>query len=103
MILSLCFEGVWASTIRCGLFVWAAKKNSSAVKGKVCIVPYSMVGSLTDKELIDPAQFGVVIADESHNMKTMDAKRKTVCLPLRNAQIAVCLSVESTRGDLCPA
>ena len=75
------------------LFVWAAKKNSSAVKGKVCIVPYSMVGSLTDKELIDPAQFGVVIADESHNMKTMDAKRTTVCLPfLRNAQIAVCLS-----------
>lgn len=75
------------------LFVWAAKKNSSAVKGKVCIVPYSMVGSLIDKELIDPAQFGVVIADESHNMKTMDSKRTTVCLPfLRNAQIALCLS-----------
>jgi SWI/SNF-related matrix-associated actin-dependent regulator 1 of chromatin subfamily A len=57
-------------------------------------LPYSMVGSLTDKELIDLAQFGVVIADESsHNMKTMDAKRTTVCLPfLRNAQIAVCLS-----------
>ena len=75
------------------LFVWAARKNSSAVKGKVCIVPYSMVSSLIDKELIDPAQFGVVIADESHNMKTMDSKRTTVCLPfLRNAQIALCLS-----------
>ena len=39
------------------------------------------VGPLTDKELIDPAQFRVVVADESHNMKTMDAKRTTVCLP----------------------
>ena len=69
------------------------RKATDKVSGKICLVPYSIIDKLSVKESLTHSQFGIVIADESHNLKSKDAQRTTVCLPyLKNATIAVCLS-----------
>ncbi len=60
---------------------------------KVVIVPYSIMDRLVEGEKIHPAQFGMVIADESHNLKNIEAKRTNCALPfLHKAVVAVCLT-----------
>lgn len=75
------------------LFVYKQRKAACAVTGQVCLVPYSMLETLSDKELLDPAQFGLVIADESHNLKSIGTKRTSHALPfLRGATVTICLT-----------
>jgi SWI/SNF-related matrix-associated actin-dependent regulator 1 of chromatin subfamily A len=69
------------------------KKSCDPIHGQICIVPYTLIDKLVENDKITPEQFGVVIADECHNLKTRDAKRTLAALPfLKNANIAVCLS-----------
>jgi SWI/SNF-related matrix-associated actin-dependent regulator 1 of chromatin subfamily A len=69
------------------------KKGSDKVGGKVCLVPYNLMDKLSNKESLSHSQFGIVIADESHNLKNKDAQRTAVCLPyLKNAVVAICLT-----------
>eukprot|EP01041_Mallomonas_annulata_P007973 gene7973-16320_t len=73
--------------------ICVVKKSSDSVCGKIMLVPYSLLDKLAEKEKIRPEQFGVVICDESHNLKSKDAKRTGMALPfLRAANVAVCLS-----------
>lgn len=60
---------------------------------KIYLVPYSMIEKLVSRKRISPEQFGVVIADESHNLKNRETKRSGAAMPfLKKAQIALCLS-----------
>ena len=58
---------------------------------QICIVPYSIIEKMTS--ILLPGTFGIVVADESHNIKSKDAKRTIASLPfLEQASVAVCLS-----------
>ena len=68
-------------------------KATDKVRGKITIVPYSIIDKLVQNEAITPDQFGVVIADESHNLKSKDAQRTLAVLPfLQRANVALCLT-----------
>jgi SNF2 family DNA or RNA helicase len=61
--------------------------------GKICIVSYTALDGLIEKDKISVDRFGIVVADESHQLKSKDAKRTINALPfLRKSQIAICLS-----------
>ncbi len=69
------------------------RKGSDRVFGHITIVPYSMIEKLVETNRICPDQFGIVIADESHNIKSGDAKRTTCVVPfLKRAQVSICLT-----------
>lgn len=70
------------------------RKASDKVASKVVsIVPYSLIEVLVENNKITPQQFGIVVADEAHNLKNMDTKRAKAALPLmRSADVALCLS-----------
>ena len=73
--------------------IFIAKKGTDAVSGKICIVPYSLLEKLVDNGRIRPEQFGIVVADESHNLKNKDAKRTNMALPfLKAATVSLCLT-----------
>lgn len=55
-------------------------KASDAVDGKVCLVPYTRLQNLVKAGKIRKEQFGVVICDESHNLKSKDSLRTTLVL-----------------------
>ncbi len=58
---------------------------------QICIVPYTIIEKMTS--ILLPGTFGIVVADESHNIKSKDAKRTIASLPfLEQASVAVCLS-----------
>ena len=58
------------------------KATGDSVKyGKVTIIPYTMLEKLGQLNKISTSQFGVVIADESQNLKNRAAKRTTMALP----------------------
>lgn len=66
---------------------------TSTVKGKIALVPYSLIDKMSDSGHIRPDQFGIVIADEVHNLKNPEAKRTGICLPfLKHAKVAVGMS-----------
>lgn len=59
----------------------------------VSIVPFSLLAALVEKKHISPAQFGMVVVDESHNLKNMETQKTMAALPfLKAAPIALCLS-----------
>lgn len=63
------------------------------MRGKVCIVPYSVLDKLADRGALRAEQFGIVIADESHQLKNKDAKRTEIAVPfIKRANVAICLS-----------
>ena len=69
------------------------RKGNDVISGKVCVVSYFILDSLVEKQRITPDYFGVVIADESHLLKSKDAKRTNNALPfLRKTRIALCLT-----------
>ena len=69
------------------------KGANAACFGQVTIVAYTMLEKFVANGKISPNQFGVVVADESHNLKNKDAKRTQVALPvLKNASCALCLT-----------
>lgn len=69
------------------------RKASDIVAGKVCLVPYSILQRLTSQQKLKPEQFGIVVCDESHNLKNKDSQKTVVAVPfLRRATIAICLS-----------
>ena len=70
------------------------KATGDSVKyGKVTIIPYTMLEKLGQLNKISTSQFGVVIADESQNLKNRAAKRTTMALPfLKKASVAICLT-----------
>ena len=73
--------------------ICCVRKMSDAVNGKVCLVPYSRLPGLTTAKKLKPEQFGVVICDESHLLKSKDAKRSNLAIPfLKKATVALCLS-----------
>ncbi|CAM9559258.1 unnamed protein product, partial [Phaeothamnion confervicola] len=51
-------------------------------RGAVVIVSYDLVPRLVDNGLLHAGQFRVIIADESHKLKTQSAKRTKAILPL---------------------
>ena len=71
-------------------------KSSDVFSGgtaSLCITTYTIIGSLVGNKALTPEQFGVVIADESHNIKNKDAHRSIAVLPfLRKAQVALCMT-----------
>lgn len=68
-------------------------KATDIVKGKVALVPYSLIDKMEDCGHIRPDQFGIIIADEVHNLKNPDAKRTEICIPyLKHAKVAIGLS-----------
>ena len=69
------------------------RKASDAINGKACLVPYTRLQGLTAAKKLKPEQFGVVICDESHQLKSKDAKRSNLAIPfLKKATVAICLS-----------
>lgn len=81
----------FGSSFVCEKDICVIRTSADKIRGKVCIVPYSLLDKIS--ETVHVHQFGIVIADESHNLKNRDAKRTSMALPfLRNAEIAVCLS-----------
>ena len=60
---------------------------------KIYIVPYSMIGNINKSKLLDPNQFGLVIADESHHLKNKETVKSSTAIPfLKKATIAICLT-----------
>ena len=69
------------------------RKGSDVVGGKVCLVPYSVLDKLVESRKLRTDMFGIVIADESHNLKNKDAKRTNSALPfLKQATVSLCLT-----------
>jgi SNF2 family DNA or RNA helicase len=68
-------------------------KSSDVVKGKVALVPYTLIDKMSECGHLRPDQFGIVIADECHNLKNPEAKRTEICIPfLKHAKVAIGLS-----------
>jgi SNF2 family DNA or RNA helicase len=66
--------------------------STDRIYGKACIMPYSLLDRFVNT-FSEERRFGIVIADESHNLKSKDAKRTCLALPLlKNAQVALCLT-----------
>eukprot|EP01033_Poteriospumella_lacustris_P007095 gene7095-5103_t len=69
------------------------KKATDKVVGRIVIIPYSIIERVVDQGKISPEAYGLVIADESHNLKSPDAQRTKTVLPfLKRAQVAICLT-----------
>lgn len=70
------------------------KKGTDTLRGqKICIIPYSIIDKIVEQRKILPEQFGIVIADESHNIKSVDAKRTHCVLPfLRKSGVSICMT-----------
>jgi hypothetical protein len=65
----------------------------SKIHGKIVIITYSLVEKFVEARTITPEQFGVIVCDESHNLKNGDSKRCQVVGPLvKKIPIAICLS-----------
>ena len=68
-------------------------KLPSTHSPKVFIVPYTMLAKVTADNIITPHQFGIVIADESHNLKEKESQRTIRALPyLKQATVTVALT-----------
>jgi SNF2 family DNA or RNA helicase len=66
--------------------------STNRIYGKACIMPYSLLDRYVNT-FSEERRFGIVIADESHNLKSKDAKRTCLALPLlKNAKVALCLT-----------
>jgi SNF2 family DNA or RNA helicase len=73
--------------------VCVISKSSDTVRGSITIVTYTIMDHLTAKHKIDPDQFGIVIADESHNLKNKDSNRAEAIMPfMKKASVAVCMT-----------
>ncbi|KAJ1420613.1 P-loop containing nucleoside triphosphate hydrolase protein, partial [Ochromonadaceae sp. CCMP2298] len=73
--------------------VYVISKSSDTVRGNITIVTYTIMDILVTKNMIDPDQFGIVFADESHNLKNKDASRSLAVIPfLKKATVAVCMT-----------
>lgn len=71
---------------------WIRKTNDK-ISGKIVLIPYSIMDKVEKLKKITPQQFGFIILDESHHIKTPDAKRTLGILPfLKNAEIAICMT-----------
>ena len=69
------------------------KEKDIIGKARIVLVPYTMVEKMADSGKLHPERFGIVIADESHNLKNKDAKRTAAALPfLQTAGVSICLS-----------
>jgi hypothetical protein len=70
-----------------------AQKALSTQAPKVFLVPYTMLSKFSADHVISPHQFGIVIADESHNLKERESQRTSHALPyLKQARITVALT-----------
>jgi hypothetical protein len=68
-------------------------KSAALAFGRITIITYTIMESLARKKFITPEQFGVVIADESQNLKNKEAVRTIAILPfLKQATVALCMS-----------
>lgn len=66
--------------------------STDRIYGKACIMPYSLLDRFVNS-FSEERRFGIVIADESHNLKSKDAKRTCLALPLlKSAKVALCLT-----------
>ena len=68
-------------------------KSTDISTGLITIITYKVMDNLVAGKLISPDQFGVVIADESHNLKNKDTNRSGAILPfLKKANVAICMT-----------
>ena len=78
---------VQRSDIRC------VGSSSQLATGLITLITYKVMDNLVANKLLSPEQFGVVIADESHNLKNKDSQRSQAIIPfLKKATIAVCMT-----------
>eukprot|EP01035_Chromulina_nebulosa_P020053 gene20053-26033_t len=69
------------------------RKGSDVIDGPICLVPYSILENLIENGSITSGQFPMLIADESHHIKSKDSKRTIYSLPLiKNAKVSICLT-----------
>ena len=68
-------------------------KSQDISMGLITIITYKVMDNLVSSKLLSADQFGIVIADESHNLKNKDTSRSSAVLPfLKNANIALCMT-----------
>lgn len=83
----------YSSDLFCKSDICVLRKATDAVRGRITLVPYSILDKLMYNEKLTSYRFDIVIADESHNLKNKESKRTSCALPLlHRAKIAVCLS-----------
>ena len=69
------------------------KKGSDLIGGKVCIIPYSLMHILVEKRKINTKSYDIIIADETHAIKSKDAKVTAAVMPLlKKSKVTVCLT-----------
>lgn len=86
-ILSYAGDVVNRADIRC------IGSSSQMGTGLITIITYKVMDNLVANKLLSPEQFGVVIADESHNLKNKDSQRSLAVIPfLKKATIALCMT-----------
>lgn len=74
------------------------RRNQDLIGGgkylnKILIVPYSIIDKLLQERKIHKESFGMVVADESHSIKSISAKRtSSVVSLLQNATVSLCLT-----------
>lgn len=68
-------------------------KSSDVGTALITIITYKVMDNLVASKLLTPDQFGVVVADESHNLKNKDSSRSQAVIPfLRKATVALCMT-----------
>ena len=68
-------------------------QSSKMSTGLITIITYKVMDNLVGNKLLSPEQFGVVIADESHNLKNKDSQRSQAIIPfLQKATVAICMT-----------
>lgn len=68
-------------------------KSSDVGTALITIITYKVMDNLVASKLLTPDQFGVVVADESHNLKNKDSSRSLAVIPfLRKATVALCMT-----------
>ena len=73
--------------------VCVVRNPKDKIYGKISIISYTMLENFVSRGALNTSRFGIVIADESHSLKTKDAKRTTLALPLlKRAKVSLCLT-----------
>jgi SNF2 family DNA or RNA helicase len=68
-------------------------KSTDIKTGLITIITYKVMDNLVANKQLSPDLFGVVVADESHNLKNKDTSRSGAVLPfLKRASVAICMT-----------
>jgi hypothetical protein len=69
------------------------RKGTDSAISSIVIISYSIIEKIEENPKIKPEMFGIVIADESHNLKKCVAKKTLTVIPLlKKIKVAICLT-----------